>query len=223
MNVRKFIIGVILGVVSFVHQAHARDNTTANVSCPTQQQITWSVSCCSLWSAMLEFTIEKTGTHLSTCDINCEDMKLIHILRHQINVTLRGKANIDLENQHLKISFPSEINDEIIQMLAFSVIGRVISKDDQAPIQLVYDTQYDKLTIQRPTCEYSKSIYNSIVLASVVLLIFFIGMQVIEQNSQIQTQKVKEHTQTLKHNTSHHDSNSQNGSTQIQMRLPFKL
>ena len=227
----NYILVMVVSVCIFVLETKAE----------VPGNVTWSVPCCDLWVAMSQFTIEKTGMRftsdktamqLGACEeqkLTCKDMKIIHIFIEQIQVIL-GKANIQQKNDHLKITLPSSINDDIMQMLALSVIGRVIGVPDffpEAAVQLVYDTQYDKLSIQRPTCEYSKSIYNSIVLASVVLLIFFIGMQVIERDFETQTRTSEKQSPTLPENQSSHQTIQShpisNAQQTMQMRLPFKL
>tara|TARA_B100000902_G_scaffold374965_1_gene404439 strand:+ start:899 stop:1348 length:450 start_codon:yes stop_codon:yes gene_type:complete len=75
--------------------------------------------------------------------------------------------------------------EQMLQMMTLAFVGRYITVDNLAldhKINLIYDNQNpQKLTVERPACEYSKHIYNAMVLASVVLLIFFITMQMIEK------------------------------------------
>lgn len=225
MSTKKNLIYILMSLLSCLLPTTAM-NSNSNVPCVGH--ISWSVSCCSLWKALNDFTIEKTGSELPSCtkqNIRCQDMNLIHKFISEIQVIV-GKQNIKLNNDNLNITLACDIQDNTVQLLALSVIGRVISKDNHAPVQLVYDTQYDKLTINRPTCEYSKSIYNSIVLASVVLLIFFIGMQVIEEDSKSSTPKQVEETELSTKTTSSKSSSSislNQVQSHMQMRLPFKL
>ena len=228
MITKKNLIHILMSFLGCVLPITAM-NINSNVPCVGH--ISWSVSCCSLWRALNEFTIEKTGTQLGACtnNIHCQDMKIIHKIIGQIEVIV-GKENMKLTNNYLNITLACDIQDNTVQLLALSVIGRVISKDTQGPVQLVYDTQYDKLTINRPTCEYSKSIYNSIVLASVVLLIFFIGMQVIEQDSKTTTPKPVEESISTDSKTKPANPTISTPTislsqvpSHMQMRLPFKL
>ena len=84
------------------------------------------------------------------------------------------------------IDFSLASKPDKLQILAQAYVGRLISTDtedivDSAnKLNLIYDTQTTKFQIVRPACQFDKNIYNSMVLASVVLLIFFIGMQIIE-------------------------------------------
>lgn len=224
MSTKKNLIHVLLSLLGCLLPITAM-NINSNVPCVGH--ISWSVDCCSLWEELNEFTIEKTGSQLGGCseqNIHCRDMKIIHKFISHMQVIV-GKHNIKLTDNYLNITLACDIQNNAVQLLALSVIGRVISIDDHAPIQLVYDTQYDTLTINRPTCEYSKSIYNSIVLASVVLLIFFIGMQVIEQDSKSSTPKPVEKPEVTQPKSSKSELSISLGQVQphMQMRLPFKL
>jgi heme/copper-type cytochrome/quinol oxidase subunit 2 len=48
-------------------------------------------------------------------------------------------------------------------------------------VVLQYDAQGDHLTIKRDSCHVNKTLYNTMVLGSVTLLIFFISAMVVEK------------------------------------------
>lgn len=177
--------------------------------------VVWTVECCDIWEALGTFTIEKTGSYLSrsACQqqSDCSQLKLVTNFVEQTRALLGPDAisTGPLKQIHFNLSTVSTQN--MLQTLALSYVGRVISVNDlesDNQISLLYDVQYDTLSIERPTCQYSKRIYSGMVLASVCLLIFFIVMQIIEKNQseqKLQTAKGMESIKSTKEAESHAD------------------
>ena len=156
----------------------------------------WNVSCCSVFKALTQFTVERTGSSLSdtACradERQCMDLKLIGVFIKQSR-TILGTGNIKISTGHNFIQFILE-NDvdhseaHVIDLLAWAFIGRIIALPTTTndvngqSVVLQYDAQGDHLMIKRDSCHLNKTLYNTMVLGSVTLLIFFISAMVVEK------------------------------------------
>ena len=148
------------------------------------------VTCCYVWDLLSASTIEYTGSSIQCKEYDCKDLHLVRRFVEQTNVML-GVTSTDMpspvtfEGNLLFVDMALITTEQLLEMMTLAFVGRYITVDDLAldhKINLVYDNQNpEKLKVERPACEYSKHIYNAMVLASVVLLIFFITMQMIEK------------------------------------------
>ena len=180
-------------------------NHSANVSacpdCSPSPQL-WVTDCCNIWAALQQFTVEKTGSQITLAhcqqQVRCSDLKLVEVFVQQSRVMLSPTAVQYVDAHRIQINLTDTKPQKLLNLLALAFVGRQISVSDidvGSQVQLIYDIQTDRFSVNRPACEYSKGIYNSMVLASVVLLIFFIAMQIIEQAKSQQTQDQQEKTQ----------------------------
>ena len=153
---------------------------------------TLKIKCCDVWRFLSDLTIEFTGSSFDCVDNACEDLHLVRRFVSESNVMLGVKdlslpQPISYVDDTLLIDTTLITTNEMTKTMALAFVGRFITVDGLAldhKINLVYDNQNpQRLTVDRPACEYSKHIYNTMVLASVVLLIFFIAMQMIEKES----------------------------------------
>lgn len=54
---------------------------------------------------------------------------------------------------------------------------------------LSYDTKHNKIVFEDSTCDYNKNVYTGLVLSSIVLLMFFIAVQVLKNEESANTTK----------------------------------
>jgi len=154
----------------------------------------WNVSCCAVFEVLNEFTVERTGSSLAaaTCRSNereCMNLKLIVKFVEQSR-TIMGTPNVVTSGEDNLIHFRLESGANeahILDLLAWAFVGRIValptttSDMNQQSVILQYDVQTDELTIQRDSCQIDKTLYNTMVLGSVTLLIFFISAMVVEK------------------------------------------
>jgi hypothetical protein len=169
----------------------------------------WNVSCCSVFQALTQFTVERTGSSLTdtACradERQCMDLKLIGVFLKQSR-TILGTGNIKISTEHNFIQFILE-NDlnhseaHVIDLLAWAFIGRIIALPTTTndvngqSVVLQYDAQGDHLTIKRDSCHVHKTLYNTMVLGSVTLLIFFISAMVVEKKRHEKQEQVSTKT-----------------------------
>lgn len=152
-----------------------------------------NITCCEVWDLLSATTIEFTGSSINCEEYDCKDLHLVRRFVEQTNVMLGGTDStmpepITFADSTLYVDTALITTKQLLEMMTLAFVGRYITVDDLAldhKINLVYDNQHPQtLKVERPACEYSKHIYNAMVLASVVLLIFFITMQMIEKQGQ---------------------------------------
>jgi len=161
------------------------------------------VSCCDVWAQLTTYTVEKTGSSLavSRCEEHkheCPDIKLIEQFYAESNAALHNALTRVDANSDFVLGVGNTTDSEaMLRMLVFAFLGRTISRPDLNHNGLVhryleYDIQGDKLTMRTPSCEFNKSIYTAMVLVSTSLLMFLIGMQIVDKHRK-ERQEVEVH------------------------------
>ena len=196
----------LITLAALTHPSQAANDSAQNVSvcpeCSPSPQL-WVTDCCDIWAALQQFTVEKTGSQIALAhckqQVRCSDLKLVEVFVQQSRVLLSPAAVQYVDAHRIQINLTDTKPQKLLNLLALAFVGRQISVSDidvGSQVQLIYDIQTDRFNVNRPACQYSKGIYNSMVLASVVLLIFFIAMQIIEQAKSQQTQEQQEQKQS---------------------------
>ena len=119
------------------------------------------------------------------------DLKLISVFIKQSR-TIFGTGNIKTEHNFIQFILENDVDHSeahVIDLLAWAFIGRIIALPNSNDVNgqsvvLQYDAQGDHLTIKRDSCHVNKTLYNTIVLGSVTLLIFFNTAMVVEKKRQ---------------------------------------
>ena len=70
-------------------------------------------------------------------------------------------------------------------LLVFAFFGRAAapSASTEVDLWLTYDTKHDKIVFEDSACNYNRNVYTLLVLSSIVLLMFFIGVQVVKNDA----------------------------------------
>jgi hypothetical protein len=116
------------------------------------------------------------------------DLKFIGVFIKQ-SIAIFGTGNIKTEHNSIQFILENDVDHSeahVIDLLAWAFIGRIIALPDSNDVNgqsvvLQYDAQGDHLTIKRDSCHVNKTLYNTMVLGSVTLLIFFISAMVVEK------------------------------------------
>jgi len=75
------------------------------------------------------------------------------------------------------------VNADITPLLVFAFFGRSVSPADEKDLDmwLSYDTKLNKIRFEDSTCDLNRNVYTTLILASLVLLMFFIAVQVVAE------------------------------------------
>lgn len=160
---------------------------------PIVSATTMHVGCCQVWTQLNTYVVEKTGSELasSTCEQRqdvCVDITLIKKFIAESNAVLPDSIRLadDGKNYVLNVS---DAQDPVVllNLLVWAFLGRTVSNPtiNHEGLQhryLEYDIQNDELNVRTPSCEFNKAVYTAMVLVSVSLLMFLIGMQIVDRH-----------------------------------------
>jgi len=170
------------------------------------------IACCDVLELLSKYLLRSTGDliQIDNCkeqERKCLSLKLIETFVNHSRVLMNSTAGIHRDDTHIVISKQTMLqNTAKIVVLAF--LGGSVPTENgliDAHLTLEYDNTLEKISVRDSTCAINKTIYSTIVLASIVLVVFFIAIQV------IQMQKKKE---------SHEDGDA--GSVSSQQAIMFR-
>jgi hypothetical protein len=80
------------------------------------------------------------------------------------------------------LSIPS--NRDLEDLFVFSFFGRAASPAESTEVDLwlSYDKTHERIVFEDSTCDYNRNVYTLLVLSSIVLLMFFVGVQVVKND-----------------------------------------
>ena len=72
-------------------------------------------------------------------------------------------------------------NHDLEDLFVFAFFGRIASPAESTEVDLwlSYDTKHELIVFEDSTCDYNRNVYKLLVLSSIILLMFFIGVQVV--------------------------------------------
>ncbi len=82
------------------------------------------------------------------------------------------------QGSDIVLSMPS--NHDLEDLFVFAFLGGAASPAESTEVDLwlSYDTKHERIVFEDSTCDYNRNVYTLLVLSSIVLLMFFIGVQV---------------------------------------------
>jgi hypothetical protein len=160
------------------------------LSGPAPDAIVVEVECCYLLQAMHRFLVDKPSDRVSldSCRRNgrgCLSYNMIKtFVRHTRSMLdpqqkLAGGGVTTTDNS-LVFSLSNETLD-VVSMTIFAFMGRSVATDSSmsdVTKWVSYDIRRDEFFLQDSACEINRDVYTTLLLASIVILVFFIGVQV---------------------------------------------
>jgi len=184
------LAALALAALALAAPAAAQPAQPAAGTLGPQPALVWNVSCCRAFEALAAMTVERSGSRLpvEACRAGgrkCMDLKLIREFVEQSRALL-GRDRVQTEDAALRIMLPAD-SESALELLAWAFLGRVValpspSAAGQQKVLLEYDIHRNSMHVKRDSCEYDKSLYSAMVLASVAILVFFISMTVVERS-----------------------------------------
>jgi hypothetical protein len=155
-----------------------------------------SIGCCELLDKLAKHTIHSSGDQIPTANCKqkedkCLTLNLIKLFLKQKNAFLQNGNSgdaVEISNKTIVLNHDTIINNAL-DLLVFSFLGLSVATQQglfDEHLSLEYDSIMDKLTVRDSACAVNKTVYSTIVMASIALIVFFIVMQIIEE------QKTKE-------------------------------
>lgn len=163
------------------------------VCVPIVSTTTMHVGCCQVWKQLNAYVVEKTGSELeiSTCEQRqevCADITLIKKFIAESNAVLPGSIRLADNGRDYVLDVSSAREPEVfLNLFVWAFLGRTVSNPaiNHEGLQhryLEYNIQNDELSVRTPSCEFNKAVYTAMVLVSVSLLMFLIGMQIVDRH-----------------------------------------
>lgn len=149
-----------------------------------------TMDCCHVLSELYTYlaVVDSGRYSCSPPDTRCPSVKLVQLFLNHTRATVPG-ATVHAEGGNLVFSVPSAAG--LGKLLVFAFFGRCASRADSSDMELwlSYDTKHNKIVFEDSTCDYNKNVYTGLVLSSIVLLMFFIAVQVLKNEESANTTK----------------------------------
>lgn len=164
-----------------------------HVSVPAVSAATMHVGCCQVWEQLNAYVVEKTGSQLavSKCDQHqeaCVDITLIKKFIAESNAVLPRSIQLADNGRDYVLNVSSAQDPAVfVNLFVWAFLGRTVSNpainhEGLEHRYLEYNIQNDELNVRTPSCEFNKAVYTAMVLVSVSLLMFLIGMQIVDRH-----------------------------------------
>jgi hypothetical protein len=113
-------------------------------------------------------------------DERCTSLRLVQLFMQHTSTTLNQQQAL-VRGSDLVFHVPTDV--ALAPLLVFAFFGRSVSPADETDMDmwLSYDTKLNKIRFEDSTCDLNRNVYTTLVLASLVLLMFFIAVQVVAE------------------------------------------
>lgn len=171
--VRLFMMSYVLLWACLSCVAAQNDATTLQTS---------QSHCCDVLTELHKFVRERDENDCST-DANCNSLPIMLEFVKQTNSLLESNS-VQVNGSHLMFSIPTE-NEHLYKLLVYSFLGRILHEEQSKSADyntnkwMMFDSNTRTFQFQQSMCDFNKTIYTTLVLASISLLMFFIGVQVV--------------------------------------------
>jgi len=145
------------------------------------------MTCCAMLETLTLYTVDSTGDRVQKTNCQnheCFKLQIVELFLNHTKVMLGNSINsISIDDNNIKID-NSLLLENSKTTLVLALLGRASlpEKLKQSHISLEYNTALDTLSVKDSTCTTDKTIYSTIIIASIALLLFFIATNIV--NSQ---------------------------------------
>ncbi len=143
--------------------------------------------CCAVLTELHKFVRERDENDCFT-DVtgDCNLLPIMLEFRKQTNSLLGSTNSVQVNGSRLVFSIPTE-NEHLYKLLVYSFLGRILHEEQSKSADyntnkwMMFDSNSGTFQFQQSMCDFNKNIYTTLVLASISLLMFFIGVQVVAE------------------------------------------
>lgn len=199
-------------------------------------EIVFAIECCDLLQQIHRFFVDKPTDRISldTCRQSpreCLSYNLIKTFvrhtRQMLDPQLKLPDNgVTMTDSSLLFALSNQTLD-VASMSIFAFMGRSVATDasmHDATKWMSYDIHNDKFYLEDSACEINRDIYTTLLLASIVILVFFIGVQV--QRDEAEKRQEEEAASTTAERTPESKSSAKSKATTVQghsnMQMVFR-
>jgi hypothetical protein len=196
---------LILSSVTDNVQAFENQTTTANINttnvsmsnCVQSSETTTdfvSITCCDMLKTLTKYTVQSTGDSVeSGCQDNeCLKLQIVQLFMNHTKNQLGGIAGMVIDTPYIKVSHEAlKVHSKTILVLALLGQASLPEKLRDEHISLEYNQALDVLLVKDSTCTTDKTIYSTIIIASIALLLFFIATNIIQSEQRMHSTQQK--------------------------------
>jgi hypothetical protein len=155
-----------------------------------------SIDCCEMLAVLTTYTVQSTRDKVgkNSCDSHkCLSLQVVQLFINHTRSMLDLSSSVQTSSTHIQI-MQHVLSQHTERMLVLALLGRESLPDNlrEEHMSLEYNAALDVLSVRDSLCSTDKTIYSTIVVASILLLVFFIACQVVEteKRKQAGTQRV---------------------------------
>ena len=139
------------------------------------------IDCCQMLCVLKSYTVQSTGD-------KCDLQSLQSCLSHEC-LTLQV-VQLFINHTRSMLDSSSSLGSSKRKMLVLALLGRAALPSAllEEHMSIEYNDALDVLSQRDSHCSTDKTIYSTIVIASISLLVFFIATQVVESETRKQTE-----------------------------------
>jgi hypothetical protein len=152
--------------------------------------IVLEVECCDVLQAIHTFLVDKPTDRISldACRRSARGCLSYNLIKTFVKHTRSmldpqqklPDSGVATSDNSLVFSLSNETLD-VVSMTVFAFMGRSIATDSsmsEATRWVSYDIHRDEFYLEDSACEINRDVYTTLLLASIVILVFFIAVQV---------------------------------------------
>ncbi len=150
-----------------------------------------AIDCCTLVRTLYRYmSVDDKYIPCTQGDEHCTSLRLIRLFMQHSSTTLDTRHPALVRGSDIIFHMPTDVN--LAPLLVFAFFGRSVSPADESDVDmwLSYDTKLNKIRFEDSTCELNRNVYTTLVLASLVLLMFFIAVQMAQETQEQQAAPV---------------------------------
>jgi len=154
-------------------------------------QVELVVDCCSVLQQIYTFMVVE-DEYKACQPEHCSSLKLMALFLHHTNTILQTEsvlagspygsslAGVRAQGSDLVFSVPTN-GMHVARLMVFTFFGRSVSPAENTDMQLwvKYDPKQNRVRFEDSSCDFNKNVYTTLVLSSIILLMFFIAVQVV--------------------------------------------
>ena len=144
-------------------------------------QHTLTLDCCTVLNKLYAYMKVTDGYKCTGPDTGCASVKLVQQFITYTKAAAHG-SDMHAQGSDIVLSIPS--NRDLEDLFVFSFFGRAASPAESTEVDLwlSYDKTHERIVFEDSTCDYNRNVYTLLVLSSIVLLMFFVGVQVVKND-----------------------------------------
>lgn len=144
-------------------------------------QHTLTLDCCTVLNKLYAYMKVTDGYKCTGPDTGCASVKLVQQFVSHTKTAVHD-SGMRTNGSDIVLSIPSNRNLE--DLFVFAFFGRAASPAESTEVDLwlSYDKTHERIVFEDSTCDYNRNVYTLLLMSSIVLLMFFVGVQVVKND-----------------------------------------